>query len=47
MVLVFGFGFRPGEYVHINKGRLHAFRKRSPPPGSGASSEQFCVSVAW
>jgi len=31
--------------VHINKGRLHAFRKKSPP--DDASPEQFCVSVAW
>jgi hypothetical protein len=38
------FTLGPGEYVHINKGRLHAFRKKSPPPGG---SEQFCVSVAW
>jgi hypothetical protein len=25
------FTLHPGEYVHINKGRLHAFRKRAPP----------------
>ena len=24
------FTLHPGEYVHINKGRLHAFRKRAP-----------------
>lgn len=40
------FTLEPGDYVHINKGRLHAFRKRSPPPGSN-EPEQFCVSVAW
>lgn len=31
--------------MHINKGRLHAFRKQSPP--DDVSPEQFCVSVAW
>ncbi len=27
------FILEPGEFVHINKGRLHAFRKLAPPQG--------------
>eukprot|EP00617_Octactis_speculum_P021493 CAMPEP_0185751146 /NCGR_PEP_ID=MMETSP1174-20130828/9899_1 /TAXON_ID=35687 /ORGANISM="Dictyocha speculum, Strain CCMP1381" /LENGTH=297 /DNA_ID=CAMNT_0028427991 /DNA_START=9 /DNA_END=899 /DNA_ORIENTATION=- len=39
------FTLEPGEFVHINKGRLHAFRKKIP--ASVQEPEQFCVSVAW
>jgi hypothetical protein len=34
----------PGEFVHINKGRLHAFQKKMPSPGK---PDQICVSLAW
>lgn len=37
----------PGEYIHINKGRLHAFRKKKPPPGQRESAKDVCISVAW
>ncbi|MCP4241598.1 MAG: hypothetical protein GY772_13635, partial [bacterium] len=46
----------PGEYLHINKGRLHAFRKLLPGDGpefddntplmTGLSPD-MCVSIAW
>eukprot|EP00903_Cladosiphon_okamuranus_P010291 g9742.t1 len=39
------FTLEPGEFVHINKGRLHAFRKEQPLPGEDPGS--VCVSVAW
>merc|ERR1712023_115547 len=38
------FTLEPGEYVHINKGRLHAFRKKLPSPNQ---AEEYNVSVAW
>ncbi|CAN0456286.1 unnamed protein product, partial [Ectocarpus sp. 12 AP-2014] len=39
------FTLEPGEFVHINKGRLHAFRKEDPLPHEDPGS--VCVSVAW
>ena len=30
--------------MHINKGRLHCFRKKAPAVGT---KEELCVSVAW
>eukprot|EP01052_Picozoa_sp_SAG31_P038298 SAG31_NODE_5090_length_2748_cov_29.337197_3_plen_437_part_01 len=35
----------PGEFVHINKGRLHAFRKKAPI--TKETSKDICISVAW
>ena len=37
----------PGEFIHINKGRLHAFRKKKPPAGQRESAKDVCISVAW
>ena len=48
----------PGDYIHINKGRLHAFRKvtsdanhalqQKQNAGIGMSTSiDICVSVAW
>lgn len=34
-----------GEFVHINKGRLHAFRKKCP--GTTETAKDICISVAW
>lgn len=39
------FTLQPGDFVHINKGRLHAFRKKRP--ADPTCPEEFCVSVAW
>ncbi|CAN0011538.1 unnamed protein product, partial [Ectocarpus sp. 4 AP-2014] len=32
------FTLEPGEFVHINKGRLHAFRKEDPLPHVSSSA---------
>ena len=41
----------PGEFLHINKGRLHMFRKASVEPYSIEHNLHYlhdiCVSVAW
>jgi len=48
----------PGDYIHLNKGRIHAFRKVTAAsaaaekgfPGlvaGSATSNDICVSVAW
>ena len=39
------FVLEAGEYVHINKSRLHAFRKQTP--NDADADEDICVSVAW
>merc|ERR1712166_1385058 len=39
------FTLQPGEYVHINKGRLHAFLKTAGPDRQ--RTDDVCVSVAW
>lgn len=39
---------RPGETIHINKARLHAFRKRGCSTGAGdEDGHGACFSVAW
>ena len=35
----------PGEFIHINKGRLHAFRKKIP--AGPETVQDLCISVAW
>ena len=35
----------PGEFLHIGKGRMHAFRKMAPERAETA--EDICISVAW
>jgi hypothetical protein len=35
----------PGEFIHINKGRLHAFRKKAPKRPE--TVDDVCISVAW
>ena len=35
----------PGEFIHINKGRLHAFRKKAP--AGPETVDNVCISVAW
>lgn len=37
----------PGEYLHIGKGRLHAFRKKEPPRDRPETAQDVCISVAW
>ncbi|CAM9442957.1 unnamed protein product, partial [Choristocarpus tenellus] len=39
------FTLEAGDFVHINKGRLHAFQKLEPLDQSDQGS--VCVSVAW
>ena len=38
------FTLEPGEFVHINKARQHAFRKKATPADE---TEEPCVSCAW